>query len=387
MKRVLDAARWWPTRRHRAWVRGLRLGTVGRRERAGVLTLRYLSFGRRSLAASLAIALNLTALVRMSFHTFVGQLRFVRHKAPAAGSVSRTVLSSILRSDASGGGRHGSVSGSDESAELPARFAGHVQASPGVVSSSRRREVRMKGPSQVPDSRRIAAGLTNTPAVRGDGLQPSFFSNQSVNGYPEPERRTASGRVLKIDRASGTTMRLCSVYRERQLVLRHVAAFAARRLESVSVRTADPVGIGRSVGWGPALVDEPDRAVGTLPVRHRAARDRHRESTHERVEIRPLMVPSPARVASLRAAHPVQDPPALVVRKRSAAMPSGIERPSAHEEREIRQRVFEAVERTVVEVVEQRFSADSRLGQRLTGQIRSQLYQDLVLERERLGVV
>jgi hypothetical protein len=58
----------------------------------------------------------------------------------------------------------------------------------------------------------------------------------------------------------------------------------------------------------------------------------------------------------------------------------------ARDEPERRRQIIETVERTVTEAVERRLTVDSRIARHLSGHIRSQLYQDLVLERERLGI-
>ncbi len=413
MRRIPDATRWQPARRHRAWVRGLRLGAVGRRETGAGLTLRYRNFGRRPAATSLAFALNLSVMVRTSIRNLVGQRRTRPHQAPAAGAVTGVVLSSLRRSDAHRGEWRGSVAGpsmvlsslrwmktpGDEwrgslsgpgvSAALPAPSSRHQQAPAGVVPALRtREEVRIAGASRVPESPQKASGLTSGPAGRSDGPLPGAYPDLPESGRPERERMTIGNRVLKIGRAapgSVPKLRLRSVHREQPLLPRHTILSAARRLDPVSVRSGDPERGGRVMGRRPARIDEPNRVAGERPVRQSAARD-NRESAHDRAGIRPLIVRRPARAAGLQAGHPVREPLPLVVRKRSVTGAAGIQRPSAPEERELRQRIVETVERTVVEVVDRRLKPDSRLSRRLTGQMRTQLYQDLVFERERLGV-
>jgi hypothetical protein len=82
----------------------------------------------------------------------------------------------------------------------------------------------------------------------------------------------------------------------------------------------------------------------------------------------------------------IGDPPSMVVRSGEPSKRSSTAADPVPDEGRLQRRIAETVERTVVEIVERRLGTDSRFGRRLAGQMRAELYQDLVFERERLGV-
>jgi hypothetical protein len=108
--------------------------------------------------------------------------------------------------------------------------------------------------------------------------------------------------------------------------------------------------------------------------------------TPEPVEAVPLRTQTTVRRVVGEELENAVDLPPMVVRSGESRSRSSVAAGPVQDEGELRRRISETVERTVVEMVERRLGSDSRFGRRLAGKMRAELYQDLVFERERLGV-
>jgi hypothetical protein len=200
---------------------------------------------------------------------------------------------------------------------------------------------------------------------------------------PEPEA-TASLDDGVAD--AGRMVRLGVVRRELTLIRLRTVAPTLRRMHASPLArrltVADEETTGQASVWfrrsGRETSHHPTAPIRATAVSQGWGRDR--------VEITPLKVARTAGADSHASRGVVQEPPPLVVRKVSATPSTARETDPARDGGRLRQQITETVERTVREVVDRRLEPDSRLGRRLTGQMRSQLYQDLVFERERLGV-
>lgn len=382
MKSLPHAAKWQPVRRHISWIRRLRLRTLRRREKGCGLRLRYRNFGRRPSVTSLAIALNFSLLIRSSIRNLNSQLHSRRQREPVAGSVNRALLPSPRPPDPQRDGRRGSVIGPGASAGISACSPVDGRTPVDVVRTFRTRQVRIEGGSHVAVTRRSLPARTGATAEQDVEVSGRVSPNRPVGVPPKPERIT----IAESAPGTHTTIRFHSVYREHQQVSRSFVVSTTRRLQPVTPTTGATEAIGRVMGRRPGHVEAPSRQTGKPPVRQITQGDRDRREPRDRVEIQPLIVRRPARAVSPQARRSVRDVPSLVVRKRTAVAQTGTEKPSVTEERVLRRRIIETVERTVVEAIDRRLKPDSRLGRRLTGQMRSQLYQDLVFERERMGV-
>lgn len=404
MRELRTAAMWRPARSHLSWARRLRSRPLDRREVGGGSPLRYRLVARRPLAISRSIAIHLAVQIRTRVNNLIGSFLIGGRPSPVVPSANqRSMASSVSRVGASGvigaagpyrfgasGSRRldgrSSDPGHDSVAELTAKALAAAREQEGAPRTKEVRIANALRPGrrrrEPPDPKRMRVREASGPRLR-------FDSGPLRSAVPTPfgthgDRALKSPFQVTISRFVSTLRTLRGDFGQRSMRRHWIRATdRSRGLSSVSCLSSthgQVLGVSASAGR-PGSVAAHRRPLG----QRTEARGEIRSRSSDAVKVLPLGVRSPGRATRHKAGSAVTPPPSIVVRKGAMPEASRQARP-AFEERELKQRIVETVDRTVVEAVTRQLKLNSQAGRSLTGQMRSQLYQDLVLERERLGM-